>query len=263
MTANSVHVPTVVIDRQYYDEEMQKTLTEESTYQPVEKDSTPQFERKMNAQVMSLKRSALSTPKWHSWEAQQSGFHYYMVHPRCNTDRMPRSMCPSWLSGLQGATQTGCLALSIVSFMTLRPTRCPSIWLQSSLAPLVEQPAPNVLGNSEHGTWSQVHQGASVVRGWDQNVLWCVVFFTCFPSGLTVKVAQWGLKDYPSLLERTYQSVEDVVGLLTLCLDAIYRQRVDDGKPEHLWQWPTAMVITEIIEQITQLVVQWSGLQLF
>ena len=92
MTANSVHVPTVVINRQYYDEEMQKTLTEESTYQPLEKDPTPQFERKMNAQVMSLKRSALSTPKWHSWEAQQSGFHYYMIHLRCNTDWMPRSI---------------------------------------------------------------------------------------------------------------------------------------------------------------------------
>ena len=202
MTANSVHIPTVVMDSQYYDEEMQKTLTEESTYQPVEKDPTPQFERKMNAQVMSLKRSALSTPKWHSWEAQQSGFHYYMVHPGYNTDRMPRSThCV--LHDSQAYKMPKYLATELTG---------PNGWTTISYC------------TREFGAFCRVHQGASIVRGWDQSVLWCVVFFTCFPSGLTVKAAQWGLKDDPSLLERTDQSVEDVVGLLTLCLDATDRE---------------------------------------
>ena len=43
---------TVVMDRTDYDEEMQKMLSEESTYQPSEKDPTPPLERKMNAQLI-------------------------------------------------------------------------------------------------------------------------------------------------------------------------------------------------------------------
>ena len=48
---------TVVMDRTDYDEKMQRMLSEESTYQLIEKDPTPSLERKMNAQLMSLKRS--------------------------------------------------------------------------------------------------------------------------------------------------------------------------------------------------------------
>ena len=48
---------TVVMDRTDYGEKMHKMLSEESTYQPIAKDPTPSLERKMNAQLMSLKRS--------------------------------------------------------------------------------------------------------------------------------------------------------------------------------------------------------------
>ena len=47
---------TMVMDRTDYDQKMQM-LSEKSTYQSVEKDPKPVLERKMNAQLMSLKRS--------------------------------------------------------------------------------------------------------------------------------------------------------------------------------------------------------------
>ena len=47
----------VAMDRTDYNDKMHKMLSEESTYQPIEKDPTPSLERKMNAQLMSLKRS--------------------------------------------------------------------------------------------------------------------------------------------------------------------------------------------------------------
>ena len=47
----------VVMNRTDYDEKMQKMLSEKSTHQPIEKDPTPSLERKMNAQLMRLKRS--------------------------------------------------------------------------------------------------------------------------------------------------------------------------------------------------------------
>ena len=48
---------TVVMDRTDYGEKLHRMLSEESTYQPIAKDPTPSLERKMNAQLMSLKRS--------------------------------------------------------------------------------------------------------------------------------------------------------------------------------------------------------------
>ena len=39
---------------------MQKMLSEESTYQLVEKDSTSLLDRNMNAQLMSLRRSPMT-----------------------------------------------------------------------------------------------------------------------------------------------------------------------------------------------------------
>lgn len=48
---------TVVMDRADSDEKMLKMLNEKSTYQPVEKDPTASLERKMNVQLMNLKRS--------------------------------------------------------------------------------------------------------------------------------------------------------------------------------------------------------------
>lgn len=48
---------TVVMGRADSDEKMMKMLNEKSMYQPVEKDPTVSLERKMNAQLMNLKRS--------------------------------------------------------------------------------------------------------------------------------------------------------------------------------------------------------------
>ena len=44
--------------------------------------------------------------------------------------------------------------------------------------------------------------------------------FTCIPTGLAVQVAFRGLEEDPSLPGRTNLSVDNTVGLLTLCLDA-------------------------------------------
>ena len=49
-----------------------------------------------------------------------------------------------------------------------------------------------------------------------------VSLFTCIPTGLAVQVARRKLEDDPSLPGRTDLSVDDIVGLLNLCLDATF-----------------------------------------
>ena len=46
--------------------------------------------------------------------------------------------------------------------------------------------------------------------------------FTCIPTGLAVQVARRKLEDDPSLPGRTDLLVDDIVGLLNLCLDATF-----------------------------------------
>ena len=59
----------------------------------------------------------------------------------------------------------------------------------------------------------------------NEEILVCfdvVSLFTCIPTGLAVQVARQRLEKDPSLPGRTDLSVDDFVGLLTLCLDATF-----------------------------------------
>ena len=58
MLSTEKGMATVVMDRTDYDEKMQKMLSEESMYQPVEKNPTSSLETKINAQLMSLRHSS-------------------------------------------------------------------------------------------------------------------------------------------------------------------------------------------------------------
>ena len=49
-----------------------------------------------------------------------------------------------------------------------------------------------------------------------------VSLFACIPTGLAVQVARQRLEEDPSLPGRTDLSVDDIVDLLTLCLDATF-----------------------------------------
>ena len=49
-----------------------------------------------------------------------------------------------------------------------------------------------------------------------------VSLFTCVPTDLAVQVARRRLENDAALPERTSQSVDDIINLLTLCLDATF-----------------------------------------
>ena len=49
-----------------------------------------------------------------------------------------------------------------------------------------------------------------------------VSLFICIPTGLGVQVARWKLEEDPSLPGRTDLSVDDIVSVLNLCLDATF-----------------------------------------
>ena len=85
-----------MMDRTDHDKKMQRMLSEESTYQLIEKDPTPSLERKMNAQLMSLKRSGrLPSEVYIRTVEKQAGYHYSTGYARY-TNRMSHYalLCP-------------------------------------------------------------------------------------------------------------------------------------------------------------------------
>ena len=53
---------TVVMDRKNYDEKINNLLADQKTYKKLRRDPTPAFERRMNSQLLELKRSGAMVP---------------------------------------------------------------------------------------------------------------------------------------------------------------------------------------------------------
>ena len=89
----------VVIDKPKYDEKMVALLSDLSTYKVSHNDPTPSLQRRMNSELLKLKKDQKITPKLYS-------------DLRCSSDRIPS------IYGLPKVHKSGIPMRPIVSFYT-------------------------------------------------------------------------------------------------------------------------------------------------
>jgi len=207
---------TVVMNKADYDHKMQQMLCDEDTYQPLKKDPTTSLENKMNAELLQLKKCGRLPPDVYSWLRSSAG-------------RVPM------LYGLPKVHKPDVPLRPIVSFM-YSPTYELSKFLARLLAPLVGLTSSHVRNSKAFVEFmkSQILEKEETLVSFD-----VVSLFTSVPTDLAIRVARHSLESDTSLSERTSLNVDDIMGLLSLCLGAtflsfrgkVYRQ----GSP-HLWQ---------------------------
>ena len=120
------------------------------------------------------------------------------------------------LNGLPKAHQQAVPLCPIVSFVT-SPTYQLSKFLRGVLAPLVTNQLPKNPKSFAEIITTQALTKEEILVSFD-----VVSLFICIPTGLVVQVACRRLEEDLSLPERTDLSVDNTVGLLTLCLDATF-----------------------------------------
>ena len=190
---------TVVMNKADYDAKMMTMLKDESTYRPVKKDPTSSLERNMNSMLLSLKRSGRLPGGVYS-------------HLRSSAGSTPQ------LYGLPKVHKQDIPLWPIVSFVA-SPTYRLSRFLANLLAPVVGRSSSHVRNSKDFAEFisQQALREDEVMVSFD-----VVSLFTCVPTDLAVQVACSRLEKNPTLPVRTVLLVDDIVNLLTLCLDATF-----------------------------------------
>ena len=190
---------TVVMNKADYDAKMLTMLRDENTYRPVKKDPTSSLERNMNSMLLSLKRSG----------RLPDGVYSYL---RSSAGSTPQ------LYGLLKVHKQDVPLRPIVSFVS-SPTYRLSRFLANLLAPVVGRSSSHVHNSKDFAEFisQQALRQDEVMVSFD-----VVSLFTCVPTDLAVKVARSRLEKDPALPERIELLVDDIVNLLTLCLNATF-----------------------------------------
>ena len=178
---------TVVMDKADYDDKMQQMLSDEGTYKLLDKDPTASLERRMNSQLLDLRKAGRLHPDAYS-------------RLRSSAARVPL------LYGLPKVHKPG------VPFDPLcRPFSSPlyelSKFLAGLLSPIVGLTRSHVMNSRAFVEFmrSQSIPKEEILVSFD-----VVSLFTCIPTDLAIQVAHWKLESDASLPERTSLSVNDI-----------------------------------------------------
>ena len=131
----------------------------------------------------------------------------------------------------------------IVSFVS-SPTYHLSRFLADLLAPVVGLTSSHVKNFVEF-TKSQTQAKEEIMISFD-----VVSLFTCVPTDLAIQVARHRLENDASLPERTNLSVDDIVNLLSLCLEATFlsfRGKVYQQVHGTAMGSPVSMVVANLV----------------
>ena len=190
---------TVVMNRADYDDKIYQMLKDENMYQLLKKNPTASLEKKMNSRLLHL-----------VWMGQLHSDVYSRL--RSSAGGTP---C---LYGLPKVHRPGVPLRPIVSFVS-SPTYHLSKFLAGLLQPVVGRTSSHVKNSREFVDFikSQTLTSDETMMSFDM-----VSLFTCVPMDLAVRVARRRLENDASLPECTSLSVDDIVDLLTLYLDATF-----------------------------------------
>ena len=133
-----------------------------------------------------------------------------------------------------------------MSFVT-SPTYQLSTFLAALLAPLVGQTSSYIRSSKSVAEFIRTQTLAEdeILVSFD-----VVSLFTCIPTGLAVQVARRRVESDLSLPERTDLSVDDIVGLLSLCLDVTFlsfREKVHQQVHGTAMDSPVSVVVAKLV----------------
>ncbi len=189
----------VVMDKIEYREKALSLLSDKNTYTVLKSDPTGKTQRDLNAKLLLLKKSNIISETTYKMLYSSDGLspRFYGL-PKIHKPEIPLR--------------------PIVSFVN-SPTYGVSSFLAKILSPVV--------GNTENTVKNSYHF-AEFIRGKTLNadevlVSFDVVsLFTRIPVDLAIKVARKRLRQDVTLSQRTSMPIEDIIDLLSFCLNTTY-----------------------------------------
>ena len=199
---------TVLLDTSEYENKMSVLLSDMSTYKVLTRDPTPALQRKMNGVLLKLKKENRITPKVYN-------------RLRCSSGTTP------YIYGLSKVHKENVPLRPIVSFCT-SPTYSLSRYLATLLSPLVGGSSSDVRNSRDFVSFmlSQQLQPGEILVSFD-----VVSLFTRIPITLALQIARKRLEEDDSLMDRTPDdslmdrtplSIDNIISLLDLCLNATF-----------------------------------------
>ncbi len=189
----------VVMDKIEYREKALSLLSDKNTYTVLKSDPTGKTQRDLNAKLLLLKKSNIISETTYKILYSSDG-----LSPR--------------FYGLPKIHQPEIPLRPIVSFVN-SPTYGVSSFLAKILSPVV--------GNTENTVKNSYHF-AEFIRGKTLNADEVLVsfdvisLFTKIPVDLAIKVARKRLRQDVTLSQRTSMPIEDIIDLLSFCLNTTY-----------------------------------------
>ncbi len=189
----------VVMDKIEYREKALSLLSDKNTYTVLKSDPTGKTQRDLNAKLLLLKKSNIISETTYKMLYSSDGLspRFYGL-PKIHKPEIPLR--------------------PIVSFVN-SPTYGVSSFLAKILSPVV--------GNTENTVKNSYHF-AEFIRGKTLNADEVLVsfdvisLFTKIPVDLAIKVARKRLRQDVTLSQRTSMPIEDIIDLLSFCLNTTY-----------------------------------------
>ena len=189
----------VVMDKIEYREKALSLLSDKNTYTVLKSDPTRKTQRDLNAKLLLLKKSNIISETTYKMLYSSDGLspRFYGL-PKIHKPEIPLR--------------------PIVSFVN-SPTYGVSSFLAKILSPVV--------GNTENTVKNSYHF-AEFIRGKTLNADEVLVsfdvisLFTKIPVDLAIKVARKRLRQDVTLSQRTSMPIEDIIDLLSFCLNTTY-----------------------------------------